>query len=170
LAGNDDDDDDNDSVKAILQNPTRFKKACDGIQKGDYDGASTDSQELWTFIWSDLLPKVVPVTRKPSDNVFHSSCQHEVTKDSLMQTVPVSDEALVMTILAVKGKTFHKQDDDNISGITQSTAGSSADDSADEEHADTVSAGSKRSNQMSGKSSTSPDIPVIFDELFSNKK
>lgn len=153
-----------DPMMDILRDRKKLRTALGGVLDGNYEDAEEDAKSLWSFIWTELLAKVIPAPGKATENLFHESYQQDVDAEVLMKYAPVSDEALVLTILSVKGDILEVIDDDNtaISDITQPTASVASDeddndDGGGEEESIGKSASSKRKKNSSGGES----VPVI---------
>jgi len=90
-------------VTGLLKDSMAYKKAMRGLMSGEHGTADDISTELWEFIWTELMPKVVPTPGRNANNLFHPKYHREVDAAALMGCVNASDEALVLTILSVKG-------------------------------------------------------------------
>ena len=136
-----------DPTMKLLRDPVKMNSAINGMLTGDYKDAPKEAQDLWSFVWEELVPKAVPAPGNVTENSFHSSCPGEVDATALMKCVNVSDEGLVLTILLVKGENFvsalHAAGDD-MSAIT------TGDDSAEHYEEDNNSRESS-SSSASGK-------------------
>lgn len=145
-----------DPTKELLNDGKSYQEALSKLLSGDCDKADTRTTQMWEFIWLELMPKVVPAPGKSADNLFHAAYHHQVDAAALMKHVNVSDEALVLTILSVKGHSFtnlaeedvdddDEDDDDDDDSTSQLTANS-----ADKENHAVNSAASTSSGKRKG--------------------
>jgi hypothetical protein len=133
-----------DPAMKLLADPKTFHSALDEMLKGSHAAATEEAKVLWSFVWTELIPKVVPAPSKATENLFHSSYRADVDAAALMKHVNVSDESLVLTILCVKGKHWGPSSDAGNSHTGDDISAMTNDSTQQSSHSASASSASKR--------------------------
>ena len=83
----------------------RLTRAVNKILDGTkYDAIiNPDVARLWEFIWLSILPQVYKSTNSKEENsIWSEKFTGDVTAKAIMEMVNISDEALILAVLAVR--------------------------------------------------------------------
>ena len=134
-----------DSLATLLRVPSRVYQASKEFYIGKFEVASDDAKRLWFFLHSQATKAIL----SKRDQVEIHEGPREVTKETLMQKVTVSDEAMVLMIIVAKlEEAIHETGNGgHISELDSITAGTTAPDQQENESEDSSTIGTRKRPQ-----------------------
>ena len=88
-------------VAAVVDN---MKLGLEGLLKGKHEEASPITRQLWEFLVMELYPAVSPKSQYKTMTQSAKRGLFDGKKETVMQSISASDEAMVLTVLKVKWK------------------------------------------------------------------